>query len=203
MNKFKIQLVLPLFVLLFLLPTKRIFSQTNIHSIGFDVGYLGSIDQLSNLVIFPEVFVSGNFFTPNFNWKVNIGYWDDRINEIKYNDSPTYSYSSFVISTEFLYLLPITNLDRPSPVRILSGFSYHYIDSEVISNGMSGIDYSKKLTKNLFYFNAGLEIHFLLHRNFTLLLKGVGFFQLNNRKVLIDNLSRFQYSLGANYNFTL
>lgn len=187
----------------FLFTSKTSYSQTDIHSIGLDVGYIGSIPYFSDLVIFPEVFVSGNFFTSNFNWKVNIGYWDDGVNETKYTDSPTYSYSSFVLGTELLYLLPITNLDRPSPVRLLSGFSYHHIEYVLISGGMSGIDYSKKTIRNLFYLNAGLEIHFLLHRNFTSFLKGVGFFQLNNRKVLIDNLSRFQYSLGINYNFTL
>jgi len=142
MVKSKINLVsLLLFILLF--STEESFSQTNIHSIGFDVGSIGSADPYSNLVIFPEVFVSGNFFTSNFNWKVNVGYWDDGISKTMYNDYPTYSYSSFVLSTEFLYLFPITNLNHPSPGRLLSGFSYHHVRSQTIDDYGRHEDFSK------------------------------------------------------------
>ena len=202
MVKFKINLVsLLLFILL--LSTEQLFPQTNIHSIGFDVGSIGSADPYSDLVIFPEIFVSGNFFTSNFNWKVNVGYWDDGIDGPMFADSPTYSYSSFVVSAELLSLLPITSLNRPSPVRILSGFSYHYIDSKMIRDGISGIDYSKNYTGNLFYLDVGLEIHILIKKQLTLFIKGVGRYLLNNREALKNNRWKLQFSLGINYNFRL
>ncbi|MDA3860955.1 MAG: hypothetical protein PF445_06990 [Melioribacteraceae bacterium] len=193
-----------MFLALFLLLTsKEFYSQTNAHSLGMDVGYLGSADQYSGLVIFPEVFVSGNFFTYNFNWKINMGYWDDGVKKPLFTDSPTYSYSSFVLSSELIYLLPITKLDRPSPVRLLSGFSYHYVDSKIIDNYGNWAAYSENFTGNLFYFDVGLEIHILIQRQLTLFLKGAGYFPLNNRKFLEENKWRLQLSLGINYNFKL
>lgn len=199
----KVQFALLLFLVLFLFSTKESYSQINVHSIGFDLGYIGSADPYSDLEIFPEIFVSGDLFTSNFNWKTNIGYWDDGVDEPILTDNPTYSYSSFVLGAELIYLFPITNLERPSPVRVLSGFSYHFVDSEVVDNYGNWEDYSKKITGNMFYFNAGMEIHLLLHKNITLFLKGVGYYLLNNREALKDNRWRLQLSLGLNYNFKL
>ncbi|MCF6269697.1 MAG: hypothetical protein L3J41_08305 [Melioribacteraceae bacterium] len=206
MLKLKIKFV---FLLLLLLSsTKSSFSQTNIHSVGFDVGYIGSVDQYSDLVIFPEIFMGGDFITSNFNWKANIGYWDDGTNAPKYIQSPsTYAYSSFVIGAELLFLFPVTNLYRPSPVRILSGLSYHYVSVKEFIGPMPLYNYSnnypKNLTGNLFYLNVGMEIHILIQKSFTVFLKGIGYYLLNNREVFKDNRWRLQLSLGLNYNFKL
>jgi len=54
---------------------------------------------------------------------------------------------------------------------------------------------------NLFYFNAGMELHLFILRNLSLFTKGIIHLQLINSQDYYYKSPRYQLSLGVNYKF--
>jgi len=185
-------------------------AQVNVNSVGVDLGIIHSVEYNSRFIgnnpsLFPEFYLGGDFIEPYLNWKLNLGYWNDGKSESKSNSQypnvPDYSYSGFVISTEMIYLLPDSNPNHPSPFRVLAGLSYHHISAKDIDRYESGSIYKKDYSDNLFYFNTGLELHLFIKNYLSVFTKGIMYLKLNKNEEHSYNATRFQLSLGLNYQF--
>lgn len=206
MFELRIKIFMISLVVFYMTSFNKNYSQSDLHSIGVDFGTIHSVDPYSDsivddLLLFPEVFVGGDFITSNFNWKVSLGYWNDGVNEPRYSDVSNFSYSSFVCNAELIYLTPDSNPKHSAPLRVLTGLSYHYIAGEDMGLYESETIPKNNFTDNLFYFNTGLELHIFLKSYFSLFTKGILFLQLNKNKEDIYTSPRFQLSLGLNFRF--
>lgn len=195
-----------LLLFLYLSCFSGIHAQLNINSIGIDLGIIHNVDPNSDFIgnsplLFPEVYLSGDILESYLNWRFNLGYWDDGRSKPTYSDMPNISYTSFVINAEMVYILPDSNPDHLSPLRLLTGLSYQYVSAKDIERYESDTIPMNNFNDNLFYFNTGLELHLFIKRHLSLFTKGLVYLQLNKNEKHNYKSPRFQLSLGLNYRF--
>ena len=196
-----------LFIFLSFSYFSEIQGQVSLNSFGLDIGTIHNVDPNSEFIsndflFFPEVFLSGVLIDSSFNWRINLGYWDDGRTEPKYSDRLNYSYSSIVTNIESIYLFPNSNPNHPAPLRFLLGLSHHYISAKNIEHYESNTTRKSDLTDNIFYLNTGLELHFFVKRYLSFFAKGMVFVELYNSDENDFKSPRLQLSLGVNYQFS-
>lgn len=200
----KFQVVI--FLILFYFSNISIINaQINFHSAGFDSGLIDNVDPHSgffdNPILASEAFICGDFISTDFNWKLNLGYWNDEQNEPRYSDHSNYSYSSILINAEIIYLTPYSNPEYPSPIRFLAGLSSQYLSAKDVDRYESTLVAQKDYKDKLLYFNSGVELHLFLQKHLSIFTKGLVYFHIKNSEVNNYKSPRFELSLGLNYQF--
>jgi hypothetical protein len=179
-------------IFIFLFFCSIAYPQMNFSGGSAKIGAIRNFQEIGSkkYALYPEIGVEGELFTKRLNWNINIGYWDDGIDQPIYEpDRTSLSNSCYVFGFKLDYKLH--NLfNEEFYLSLTLGITYNIKERKDIITG------DELTSENFFQPNCGLRFNYNLSKNF-FLVADIG----TNIGTGKENLGRPMFLLGAGYHF--
>lgn len=187
------------FLFMIVLFTMIVFTQYNLSRISIKMGIIRNYQpSIANInsdknSLYTELELGGNTFINHFNWRINLGYFNEMIkNPIPITDYETSTHKNYSVGIHILYDISfILKEFEKINFYLPFGVNYHIIEEKIISDLINDHPYRKKY---LFQPYIGLQSTYKFSKNWLILMEFGDYIGTNK-----NNLGRYVIMSGIRY----
>lgn len=190
-----------LFIILLFSVSPQLIAQITLSRVSFGFGYIRNYTHVhldyNKYSISPELKVGGKFVKEYFEWELSMSYWNEDLDNIKFADGATYSYSTTTLGIRLNYFPQYALPKFLLPVHLVLGLSSR-LTNEFYNGGSSARDDNSFF---IYSVDLGGGLNFNVIKQLRIRCEALAFIPLNKDEQIYSNKIGGSVKVGIDYIF--